>query len=106
MPYQDYDLQLIVQYEQGRILGCDDRVTLSRTHRNQKENVTPTAVRASLDDPPIHIRPTFPAIAECKTKEPFGFRPLRREGIHGSLTLAAQDIRAPSGVGAVAKTGF
>jgi hypothetical protein len=89
MPYQDYDLQLIVQYEQGRILGCDDRAPLSRTRRNQKEKVTPTAGRPNLDDPPIHIRPTVPAISGCKTKEPFRFKPLRREGIHGSLTLAA-----------------
>jgi hypothetical protein len=49
----------------------------------------PTAVRANLDDPRIHIRPTTPPISGCKTQEPFRFRPLRREGIHGSLTLAA-----------------
>jgi CheY-like chemotaxis protein len=37
----------------------------------------PSAVRATLDDPPIHIRPTVPAISGCKAKEPFRFRPLR-----------------------------
>jgi hypothetical protein len=41
MPYQGYDLQLIVQYEQGRILGRDDRTTQSRTSRNRKEKVPP-----------------------------------------------------------------
>ncbi len=37
----------------------------------------PSAVRATLDDLPIHIRPTVPAISGCKAKEPFRFRPLR-----------------------------
>ncbi len=37
----------------------------------------PSAVRATLDDPPIHIRPTVPAISGCKAKEPFRSRPLR-----------------------------
>jgi hypothetical protein len=68
--------------------------------------VTQSAVRANLDDPPIHIRPTIPAISLCQTKEPFGFWPLRPEGVRGSLTLAARDIRALSGVGADAKASF
>ena len=51
--------------------------TLSRTSRSQNERRRPSAVRATLDDPPIHIRPTVPAISGCKAKEPFRFRPLR-----------------------------
>ena len=50
---------------------------LSRTSRSQNERRRPSAVRATLDDPPIHIRPTVPAISGCKAKEPFRFRPLR-----------------------------
>jgi hypothetical protein len=52
-------------------------LSLSRTSRNQKGRRRPSAVRATLDDPPIHIRPTVPAISGCKAKEPFRFRPLR-----------------------------
>jgi integrase len=33
---------------------------------------SPSAVRANLDDPPIHIRPIVPAFSGCKAKEPFG----------------------------------
>jgi hypothetical protein len=46
--------------------------------RNKKAEVTPSDVRAILDDPPIHIRPTIPAICGYKANEPFRFRPLRR----------------------------
>jgi len=33
----------------------------------------PSAVRAILDDPPIHIRPNLPAHCGCRGKEPCGF---------------------------------
>ena len=41
------------------------------------ERAPPSAVRAILDDLPIHIRPNLPA-ARCKLNEPNGFEPLRR----------------------------
>jgi hypothetical protein len=52
---------------------------LSRTSRNQKAKVVLLAVRANLDDPPLHMRPTIAAISGCKTQEPFssGHRGLR-----------------------------
>ena len=48
---------------------------LSRRSRNQTGSfghTYPSAVRAILDDPPIHIRPDFPAIAGAKQKNPVG----------------------------------
>jgi hypothetical protein len=45
---------------------------LSRTSRNQKGKLLPSAVRANLDDPPIHIRPIVPASAGAKEKNHVG----------------------------------
>jgi hypothetical protein len=39
----------------------------------------PLAERANLDDPPIRIRATIPAISECKAKEPL------RPGLRGVM---------------------
>jgi hypothetical protein len=51
--------------------------------RNQKAKATPAAVRANLDDPPVHIRPTIPAISGCTADEPFRFGPPRHtQGAH------------------------
>jgi hypothetical protein len=36
---------------------------MSRVNRNQKGKTARSAVRANLDDPPIHIRPLVPALA-------------------------------------------
>ena len=66
--------------------------TLSRTSRSQKKGRRrPSAVRATLDDPPIHIRPTVPAISGCEAKEPFRFRPLRQMQV-GTSTFQSQRI--------------
>jgi hypothetical protein len=45
---------------------------LSRTSRNQEGRASPSAVRAMLDDPPIHIRPIVPASAGAKGENPVG----------------------------------
>ena len=55
---------------------------LSRMNRNQKGSTTPSAVRANLDDPPIHIRPIVPASAGAKDKNPVG------SGHYGTLNIA------------------
>src|SRR5208282_4622561 len=46
--------------------------SLSRLNQNQKGNTSPSAVRANLDDPPIHIRPLVPALAGEKDRNPVG----------------------------------
>src|SRR5450631_3786317 len=51
-------------------------------NRNQKGCTTPSAVRANLDDPPIHIRPIIPASAGAKDKTPLG------SGHYGSPSIA------------------
>jgi hypothetical protein len=51
-------------------------------NRNQKGSTTPSAVRANLDDPPIHIRPIVPASAGAKDKNPVG------SGHYGTLNIA------------------
>ena len=43
----------------------------------KKRQTHPPAVRANLDDPPIHIRPGIPASAGAKNKKPCGFMPSR-----------------------------
>ena len=48
------------------------RMSLSRTSRNQEGTASPSAVRATLDDPPIRIRPILPASAGAKDKNPVG----------------------------------
>jgi hypothetical protein len=53
---------------------------------------TPSAVPANLDHPPIHMRPTIPAISGCKAKEPFRFSLLRPEGIYGSLQFRRKTV--------------
>src|SRR5580700_2125042 len=45
---------------------------LSRTSRNQEGNASPSAVRANLDDPPIHIRPVCSRISGCEGKNRVG----------------------------------
>ena len=55
---------------------------LSRMNRNQKGKPSPSAVRANLDYPPIHIRPIFPASAGAKRKNPMG------SGHYGTTTIA------------------
>jgi hypothetical protein len=62
----------------SRRFDCTEWRSLNRMNRNQIGEANPSAVRADLDDPPIHIRPIVPAISGCKAKEPFRFRPLRR----------------------------
>src|SRR5580700_8689679 len=47
-------------------------VILSRTSRNQEGNASPSAVRANLDDPPIHIRPVCSRISGCEGKNRVG----------------------------------
>ena len=59
----------------GHQYGHVDRHVPKPDEPDQKGDAAP--VRATLDDPPIHIRPTVPAISGCKAKEPFRFRPLR-----------------------------
>jgi len=58
-------------------------VDLSRTSRNQKGKAYPSAVRAKLDDPPIHIRPVVRASAGVKGKNSLG------SGHYGTQTLLA-----------------
>src|SRR5580658_8346235 len=45
---------------------------LSRRSRNQQGNASPSAVRANLDDPPIHIRPVCSRISGCEGKNRVG----------------------------------
>ena len=47
-----------------------------------KGKAFPSAVRANLDDPPIHIRPIVPASAGAKDKNPVG------SGHYGTLSIA------------------
>src|SRR6476659_2812396 len=52
------------------------RMTLSRQSRNQtggRRQDSSSAVRAILDDPPIHIRPVCSRKRGCEGQEPCGF---------------------------------
>jgi hypothetical protein len=58
------------------VLEQDVRITLSRRSRNQTgqfRHACLSTVRAILDDPSIHIRPSLPAHCGCRGKEPYGF---------------------------------
>ena len=53
-------------------LSAISHADLSRINRNQKGQTSSSAVRANLDDPPIHIRPIIPASAGAKEKNHVG----------------------------------
>ena len=81
----NYDCCDLIDFAQFRAFGW--------TSRNQKGRRRPSAVRATLDDPPIYIRPTVPAISGCKAKEPFRFRPLRHMPVTEAKPRAAAVFR-------------
>jgi hypothetical protein len=57
---------------ESQLAGSTSRFDLSQLNRKQNGKTTPSAVRANLDDPPIHIRPIVPASASAKEKNPVG----------------------------------
>ena len=78
--HEDFDCPRLGRFVLGRfsrILSPSERKEfLSRQSRNQtggRRQASSSAVRAILDDPPIHIRPVCSRKRGCEGQEPCGF---------------------------------